>query len=130
MRSLLLPLMLLLFLPMVNAHASHEVKCKPPYTKLYVYTFPPETECAILKHTNTLALNKSSIEYNAGVAAGEKNSQGVNFTSWLCPPGHTKEFCRGFAQTSCSSEGCNGDFTCVNPNQPPVDGRDVISHIM
>ena len=20
---------------------------------------------------------------------------------------------------SCNSEGCNGDYTCINPNQPP-----------
>ena len=53
-----------------------------------------------------------------------------------CPSGHSSEFCRGWddaagsssssssSSTStsdgnnCTSEGCNGEFTCTNPNQP------------
>ena len=23
------------------------------------------------------------------------------------------------SKDSCNSEGCNGDYTCINPNQPP-----------
>jgi hypothetical protein len=34
-------------------------------------------------------------EYKAGESAGQKNSQGLNFTSWSCPAGHTKSFCVG-----------------------------------
>ena len=108
----------------VNAYTSHHTKCKPPATQLFVYTFPVQNESVILKHYGNTALqNKSNTDYNAaavynvqqfqaGKAAGERNSQGVNFTSWSCPAGHTKDFCRGWDTSSCSSAGCNGDFTC------------------
>lgn len=82
----------------LSAHASsHHQTCKSPYTKLYVYTFPPKTECVLLKHTgNVVEQNKLNMEYNAGVVAGQKASQGVNFTSWKCPADHTKSFCEGW----------------------------------
>jgi hypothetical protein len=62
-------------------------------------------------------MNRSNTEYNAGIVAGQKASQGINFTSWKCPS-HDKDFCAGWNTTACSSEGCGGDYTCVNPNQP------------
>jgi hypothetical protein len=66
----------------------------------------------------TVKSNFNIQEFQVGQAAGEKNSQGVNFTSWSCPAGHSKSFCLGWNQTSCSSEGCGGEYTCLNPNQP------------
>jgi hypothetical protein len=35
-----------------------------------------------------------------------------------CPSGHSKKFCGGWNKTACDSEGCGGDHTCDNPNQP------------
>jgi hypothetical protein len=68
--------------------------------------------------------------YNVGYSDGQQNP-GTG-----CPSGHSSEFCRGWdnaagsgssssssststsAGNNCTSEGCTGDFTCVNPNQP------------
>jgi hypothetical protein len=135
-----------------NAHEGRQ-KC----TTLYTLIFPPHKKCVILEHHDQTSQNKSNLEYNAGVqagekrslnfnstddlkcpsghtkdfcsgwattakyniqqyqagkAAGERNSQGINFTSWSCPAGHSKSFCAGWSTTSCSSSGCNVDFTC------------------
>jgi hypothetical protein len=35
----------------VNA-SSHHRHCKPPYTTLYVYTFPVQKECVLLTHNH------------------------------------------------------------------------------
>ncbi|HET7147995.1 MAG TPA: hypothetical protein VFI73_05790 [Candidatus Nitrosopolaris sp.] len=50
-----------------------------------------------------------------------------------CPSGHSSEFCQVWnnaaasnpssssstsAGNNCTFNGCNGDFTCINPNQP------------
>jgi hypothetical protein len=53
-------------------------------------------------------------QYQAGFAAGEKNSQGINFTSWACPPGQTRAFCLGWNQTSCNSVSIRGASTLVS----------------
>jgi hypothetical protein len=62
-------------------------------------------------------INKANMQYNAGVMAGQKASKDINFTSWTCPSSN-KDFCDGCKTSTCSSEGCAGDFTCLNPNQP------------
>lgn len=88
---------------------------------MYICTYPIQRECLLIKHVGDIASqNKSNADYNAGVTAGERNSQGGNFVSWLCPPGHTKDFCRGWEASSCSNEGCNGDFTCDRWNDTRV----------
>ena len=50
--------------------------------------------------------------YILGKNAGEKAG------NVPCPSGHSKEYCTGWKETACSSEGCGGDYTCDNPNQP------------
>jgi hypothetical protein len=76
----------------VNAHSVHkDVHCKPPYTTLYVYTYPVQKECVLLKHaSNVSALNKSNTEYNAGIVA--------------YPVGHTRSFCAGWNTTACNDQ--------------------------
>ena len=38
----------------VNGHEGHlNLNCKLPYTKLWVFTFPPTPKCVILTHPNT-----------------------------------------------------------------------------
>ena len=53
--------------------------------------------------------------------AGQKASQDIYFTGWTCPS-RDKSFCAGWKTSVCSSEGCDGDFTCDNPNQPGTKG--------
>jgi len=50
-------------------------------------------------------------EYQAGRAAGERNSRGIRFVGWSCPTDHIRSYCVGWNETSCSSEGCGGDYT-------------------
>jgi hypothetical protein len=107
------------------AHPRSESVCK--HTTLYVLTFPPQREKVILCHPvgKTLAkINKANEQYNArqeylaGKLAAEKASSGINFTGWKCPSTN-KDFCRAWNLFARSSEGCGGDYTCVNPVQPP-----------
>lgn len=61
---------------------------------------------------------KMSTKHRASLKDVVTHIQGIDFKSWLCPAPHTKSFCVGFANTSYSSEGCSGDYTCLIPNQP------------
>ncbi|MFY9873943.1 MAG: hypothetical protein WAK17_29920 [Candidatus Nitrosopolaris sp.] len=91
-------------------------------TTLYSLTFPPQKKCVVLSHPSAhyvQKINKANVEHNKGVEAGRVRSLNFNSTSGLiCPAGHSKSFCLGWNQTACSSEGCGGDYTCINPNQP------------
>jgi hypothetical protein len=35
-----------------------------------------------------------------------------------CPSGHSKQYCKGWNKTACSSDRCGGDYTCDNLHQP------------
>jgi hypothetical protein len=118
----LAPLIIIILVaaPFTASAFAHE-NCRSPYTKLWVYTFPPKSICVILSHPTGKDLakqNQANIEYNAhqeylaGKAAGERNSQRIGFNGWSCPSGNSKAFCLGWNETSCSSAGCAGDFTC------------------
>lgn len=52
----------------------------------------------------------TAAEYQAGSAAGEKNSEALDFKSWSCPARHTKDFCHGFSETSF--------FCCLDTSVP------------
>jgi hypothetical protein len=54
--------------------------------------------------------------YPSCESLGEK--AGEKARNVACPSGHSKEYCRGWNKTACDSEGCGGDYTCDNPNQP------------
>lgn len=68
--------------------AHHEKqKCTP----LYSFTFPVQKKCVIPTHRTGKALTKineenmiynAAQEYRPRMIVGEKNSQGINFTSW------------------------------------------------
>lgn len=49
-------------------HGIHEIHCKPPYTRLYVYTYPVETECVLLMHNGKVvqAQNGSNTNNSTG----------------------------------------------------------------
>jgi hypothetical protein len=84
----------------ISAYGVHQEKCKPPATRLYIYTFPVQSECVILKHSgNVGALNKSNTDYNAGVTAGKARSLDFNSTDDLKCPSTNKDFCDGWATT-------------------------------
>ena len=64
--------------------------------------------------------------YDVGYGDGQANP------GTSCPSGHSDNFCGGWAagatsssssssSSSCNSSGCNGDFTCQNPNGRPPD---------
>ena len=111
----LIIIILLLAAPTIYAHEKpHSNICKPPYKEIYIYTFPVQKQCMILSHSNAYQeqqINKANMEYNAGVDAGQKASEAINFTSWKCPS-HDKNFCDGWKNSACSSEGCGGDYIC------------------
>ncbi|MFZ0510463.1 MAG: hypothetical protein WAM14_02555 [Candidatus Nitrosopolaris sp.] len=115
MKILILPLIILLFIPTTTL-TTHTQKCPKGTTARYVYVYLVIKECMheISSNTNTTTLNNNNIQYNQGVAAGQ-NATGQD---WKYPTSHTKAFCDGWNQTACNSEGCGGDYTCVNPNQP------------
>lgn len=86
--------------------AHHQEKCKPPYTILWVYTFPAQKTCVLLTHPNAHIIakeNKANMKYNKGVEAGRAMSLVFNSTENLkCPRGQTKDFCAGWATTATS----------------------------
>ena len=80
------------------------------------------TRCGEVHYSSTRNVgtwNKSNMDYNTGVTAGNAKSLTFYSTKDLkCPAGHTKSFCVGWNQTACSSQGRGGDYTCVNPDKP------------
>jgi hypothetical protein len=66
-----------------------------------------------------LKQNKVNVEYNAGVVAGQKTSQGINFTAGS----HDKSFCAECNTSAYFSEGCAGDFLFLY-----VESKNLIAH--
>jgi hypothetical protein len=93
-RSLVVCIVILLSVTVVTTSAAHAVShhqhhrsasaCKPPYTTLYVYTFPGSKECVLLEHNGKVvqAQAQNNTDYNTTAYDIPSENHGTQNVDW------------------------------------------------